>query len=317
MKRFTWSHSSPATARSSRTLAINRTVRTETTPSTTHVTARSGCTCAKARRYLLSMPSWADAMTEATKLLEGMNPEIAAARQQKAEQARKAVTISDAAETWLKRMQHEGTLRQYRSLMKLLMRYIHRWNLGKSEAERKIFIDQLDAAFCAEWYQSWKYSNSAMRQRWGVVRSFFAYLKEQGVIRENPAASIQAVAKARVYLNAPYTDRQYADTLKAAFSAATPNNENRRIISPLANTSLGNACRAASLSRIHSWLLMIDVTNTIARLPRPPYYNSLQLGFHAVVERNCCGCCGNPKSAFAYPREIAYEKSVPLRRQNP
>src|SRR5215469_17934792 len=31
---------------------------------------------------------------------------------------------------------------------------------------------------------------------------------------------------------------------------------------------------------------MIDVTNTIARLPRPPYYNSPPVGFHAVVEHS-------------------------------
>src|SRR5262249_30179673 len=47
------------------------------------------------------------------------------------------------------------------------------------------------------------------------------------------------------------------------FNAATPLKENRRIISPLANTSLGNACRAVSLSRIHSWLEIIDLTNII------------------------------------------------------
>jgi site-specific recombinase XerD len=163
----------------------------------------------KARRYSLSTPSWVEAMSEATKLLEGMNPEVAAARQQKAEQRRKAVTISDAAETWLKRTQHEGSLRQYRSLMNGLVRYVDRWNLGEPEAERKVFIDQLDTRFCAEWYGSWKLSNSTMRQRWGVIRSFFAYLKEQGVIAENPAASIKAVAKSRVYLNGPYTDQQY------------------------------------------------------------------------------------------------------------
>src|SRR6516165_126946 len=40
--------------------------------------------------------------------------------------------------------------------------------------------------------------------------------------------------------------------------------ENRRIISPRASTSFGKATWAASLNRIHSWLLMIDVTNTIA-----------------------------------------------------
>jgi integrase len=170
---------------------------------------------AKPRRYSLSTPSWAEAMSEATKLLEGMNPEVAAARQQKAEQARKAVTISDAAEMWLKRTQHEGSLRQYRSLMNRLLRYVDRWNLGKPEAERKVFIDQLDARFCAEWYGSWKWSNSTMRQRWVLIRSFFAYLKEQGVIRENPAASIKPVAKSRIYLHGPYTDAQYTDILNA------------------------------------------------------------------------------------------------------
>ena len=87
-------------------------------------TAHNACRCpkwlyvrqkgAKARRYSLSTPSWAEALSEATKLLEGMNPEVAAARQQRAEQTRKAVTIADAAETWLKRTEYEGTLRHYR-----------------------------------------------------------------------------------------------------------------------------------------------------------------------------------------------------------
>ena len=43
---------------------------------------------------------------------------------------REAVTIPDAAETWLKRTEHAGTLKQYRSAMNRMKRYIDRWNVA-------------------------------------------------------------------------------------------------------------------------------------------------------------------------------------------
>jgi len=55
-----------------------------------------------------------------------------------------------------------------------------------------------------------------MRRRWGVIRSFFTYLEQQGAISSNPTLSIRAVPKEHIYLNLPFTDRQYNDILNYA-----------------------------------------------------------------------------------------------------
>ncbi len=55
-----------------------------------------------------------------------------------------------------------------------------------------------------------------MRQRWGVVRSFFNYLHQQGVITVNPVISIKAVPPEKTYHNVPFTEQQYNDILNNA-----------------------------------------------------------------------------------------------------
>jgi hypothetical protein len=62
-----------------------------------HSTDYNACPCSKwlyvnqrgvkPRRYSLVTPSWAEAVAEASKVLDGFHPEIAEARKQKAEQA--------------------------------------------------------------------------------------------------------------------------------------------------------------------------------------------------------------------------------------
>jgi integrase len=185
----------------------------------------NACSCAKwlyvnqrgskPRRYSLVTPSWAEAVSEASKALDLFNPEIAQARKQNAQAARRSVTIEGAVEMWLDRTRHlygdAGTYEQYRSLLKRFVRYIDRWNLGKPEAERITLIEELTPAFCTAWYQSWNYSNSVMRQRWGIIRSFFHYLKEQGAISSNPVLGIKTVPRGHIFLNVPFTDQQYND----------------------------------------------------------------------------------------------------------
>ena len=179
----------------------------------------------KPRRYSLVTPSWSEAMSEATKILRGFDPEIAQAREQNAQKVHQSVRIERAVQMWLDRTQHmygsRGTYQQYRSLLKGLVRYVDRWKLGKSEDERNVLINQLDSAFCCQWYQSWKHSNSVMRQRWGVIRSFFGYLQKQGAITSSPVLAIRAVPKQHIFLNVPFTDQQYNDILNYA-SASDP-----------------------------------------------------------------------------------------------
>lgn len=158
-------------------------------------------------------------MSEATKALRKLDPEIAQSQKEKEKVAKAASekTIEQAVEMWLDRTRHYygegGTYQQYRSMLKGLTRYLDKWNYRRPEGERIALVDQLTPAFCTKWYQSWKYSNSVMRQRWGVIRSFFSYLQQQGEITSNPVLAIRAVPREPIFLNVPFTDQQYNDIL--------------------------------------------------------------------------------------------------------
>jgi site-specific recombinase XerD len=177
---------------------------------------------AQPKRYSLTTPSWSEAMSKATELLDGFNPEIALAREQQKKAAKVAsrTTIAEAVQMWLDRTEHlygkGGSYAQYRSLLKGFVLYIVRWNLRTEELERIRFIDQLDTQFCTKWYQSWKLANTVMRQRWNVVRSFFNYLHQQGAITVNPVVSIKAVPPEKTYHNVTFTEQQYNSILNDA-----------------------------------------------------------------------------------------------------
>jgi len=159
-------------------------------------------------------------MRKASEVLHGFDPEIEQAREAKSAHTASRLTIEDAVQMWLDRTElHFGkasSYAQYRSLLKGLMFYIDKWNLGREDAQRIRFIRQLDTAFCTKWYQSWKLANTVMRQRWGVIRSFFNYLHQQGAITVNPVMAIKAVKAEKTYHNVPFTEQQYNDILNDA-----------------------------------------------------------------------------------------------------
>jgi site-specific recombinase XerD len=177
----------------------------------------------KPRRYSLKTPSWTEAVTKATEVLDRFRPEIAEARNRQQAQAQKEAdedtTVEEAVQLWLDRTEHlfgkSGTSKNYRSFFKRLTRYVDKWNYGKPEDERITRVRQLTPAFCTKWYQSWNYSNTTMRARWNVVRSFFNYLHQQGTITVNPVIHIKAVARQRTFNNVPFADQQYNDILNA------------------------------------------------------------------------------------------------------
>jgi len=177
----------------------------------------------KPRRYSLKTPSWAEALKEANRVLDGFHPEIAEARSKQLAEAQKEAeddtTVEEAVQLWLDRTEHlhgkGSTSKNYRSFFRRLTRYVDKWNHGKPEAERITRISQLDPAFCTRWYQSWKYSNTTMRVRWNVVRSFFNYLHQQGKLGVNPVVHIKAVSRQRTFNNVPFSSQQYEDILIA------------------------------------------------------------------------------------------------------
>ena len=62
----------------------------------------------KPRRHSLKTPSWAEADTKATKVLDGFHPEIAEARkrEQVKKEAEEETTIEEAVQLWLDRTEH-------------------------------------------------------------------------------------------------------------------------------------------------------------------------------------------------------------------
>ena len=78
----------------------------------------NSCRCAKwlyvnqrgsePHRHSLKTPSWAEAMREASKVLDGFHPEIAEARkrEQVKKEAEEETTIEEAVQLWLDRTEH-------------------------------------------------------------------------------------------------------------------------------------------------------------------------------------------------------------------
>jgi integrase len=67
-----------------------------------------------------------------------------------------------------------------------------------------------------QWHDSWELSTTTAYQRWGVVRSFFNYLHQLGVLTRNPAIAIKAVPNKGEFHNVPFTDVQYSAMLQHA-----------------------------------------------------------------------------------------------------
>lgn len=187
-------------------------------------------------------PSFADASRQAAAILRGFDPEIAKSRAQEAASEEQKKTIVDACKLWLARtrLQHQvkmrtdglpisrrerskngGTLPQY----EVLFRHLQRWAEGK----RIIHIQEITPLLLEEWRTSDDWSRLAVttqQQRWGVLRSFFAYLQGLKVIDSNPFAGIKAITVTKDHLQGPYADEQI-DAIFASVEASVPQRSDR------------------------------------------------------------------------------------------
>lgn len=200
-----------------------------------HDPDHNGCSCTKwlyvfntntggKTRRSLTTPSWAEAQRIASETLRGMDPEIAAARAVTDKQDRQRMTVSDACDLWIDRTRRQfgdgGSLPQYRSLMVKVTSW--------AESHGIIHVQDITPLQLERWYSSrdWlRHADTTRQQRWGVLRSMFAFLKERGVIDTSPIASIKAVRPAKDHVQGPYTDEQ-VNKLLAAIETTTPDNIN-------------------------------------------------------------------------------------------
>jgi hypothetical protein len=154
-------------------------------------------TTGKKSRKSLNTPSWAEAQRIASDTLRGTDPEIAAARGVTDKQDRQRMTVSDACDLWIDRTRRQfgdgGGLPQYRSLMVKVTLW--------AESHGIIYVRDITPLQLERWYSSrdWlRHADTTRQQRWGVLRSMFAFLKDRGVIDTSRSHPLRPSALARI-----------------------------------------------------------------------------------------------------------------------
>jgi integrase len=178
------------------------------------------------RRYSLNTPSWAEGVEIASKTLKGFDPEIAAARKQQGSKERNSKSVLEAINLWLERTRREfgadaAIVKQYRSTFGWvdkdggvhgsLLGFVEEYNEDHPN-EPILAIADMTPLICQQWRDSdWfgDLSPATARQRWGVVRSFFNFLFELGVIPKNPTVTIKAPVASDNFANVPFTNKQF------------------------------------------------------------------------------------------------------------
>lgn len=162
------------------------------------------------KRYSLTTPSWVEAQRIASKKLRGFDPEIAEARSIQQGREQRQMSVHDACQLWIVRTEREfgsdGTLPQYKSLMKKMKRWAREQGIE--------FIQEITALQLEAWYSSvdWvRHADTTRKQRWGVLRSMFAFLHERGVIEHNPIAAIKSIRLSRGHVQGPFSDQQVSE----------------------------------------------------------------------------------------------------------
>jgi integrase len=186
------------------------------------------------RRYSLVTPSWTEALEEATAVLKGFDPELAEARQQREKQKQQVYPVLEAINLWIDRTRNKlgsdsSTVAQYRSTLGwidkdrrprgILLSYLDRYNRERPATRRIQFIHQITSVWLQQFYDGDAFAAQSVatkRQRWGIMRSFFAWLHKMGVIPSDPSAAIDRVKDDGYWGNIPFTDEQYEAILSNA-----------------------------------------------------------------------------------------------------
>jgi integrase len=179
---------------------------------------RKGC---DPRRYTLTTPSWAEAQRIAADKLRSFDPEIAAARASNDKRNASLKTVKEACDLWIARTEREygkdaGALPQYRTLMKMLTEWARREHIE--------YVQDITPLQLEHWYSSaeWlRLADATRKQRWGVLRSMFAFLKRLHVLESNPIEGIRAAQIDGDHLQGPYT-REQIDAIFAHIDATVP-----------------------------------------------------------------------------------------------
>lgn len=182
------------------------------------------CRCAKwayvnprggtPRRYTLTTPSWPEALKRATYILDGLNPEIARAREKEEKEERERKTVAAACKVWLDKTEAQSGRGGSWAVYQSISNKVKEWALREGIEN----IQDITPQHLLAWQMSrdWKkYAPLTRQQRWNSLRSMFSVLRDLGVIETNPIAAVKAVRAEDDHVQGPYTDAQ----TKAIFSS--------------------------------------------------------------------------------------------------
>ena len=155
-----------------------------------------------------------------------MDPEIAEARARKEEQERKhqgeLMTVAAACDLWIDRTTNKlgdqaSVADQYRWLKKKLV--------GWAQAHGITNVQEITTVQLERWYASkeWQFADTTRAQRWGILRSMFAFFADRGVLTKSPADPIERCEVNVEHVQGPYTDAQ-VNKIMASIEKSVPFN---------------------------------------------------------------------------------------------
>jgi integrase len=206
----------------------------------------------KPSRKSLTTPSWAEALAIATRVLEGFNPEIAAARAAEAQREKRQTSIEDASSMWLadveSRHGKNGTWRSAKTLTRKLTAWAIRQGI--------LLIGEVTTPSLQAWSTApdWtQYEDSSRREGWKKLRSFFSWLKKRKLLDEDPAAEIEPIRGSTDPVQGPYTAEQIEAIFASINASVTFGDAERRKL-------YADRLRAFMLLLLHSGCDVGDAT---------------------------------------------------------
>lgn len=175
----------------------------------------------KSKRITLNTPSWEEAQRIAAAKLRSMDPDIAAAQAVTEKHKRRLVTIADACDLFLKKIEREkgknGAHQQYSVAVKHLREWTDRLHTDH--------IQDISSEMLERWYSEkpWSdFSVTTRRQVWINVRSIFKFWFERGLIERNPVLPVKPVKRPDDHVQGLYTDEQIAAILRQVDGEGDP-----------------------------------------------------------------------------------------------
>jgi integrase len=182
------------------------------------------------KRVAARTGSFAEACERAQEVLNSFDPNLRELAQRRAAEVQSAQPIESVLESYYRDLRFglarsQTYVANVKSLLGArvesglifgnLLKFLERTNLSRPLEKKIRNMDQLDANLLKEWRATWGYNDLTAAQRWGMVRNFFFWAINNGVIRVNPAQNMKAGSVKKGNRCGHFTEQQYIAILQA------------------------------------------------------------------------------------------------------